>query len=196
MVESRVETMVIKNENSSQPQPPTTTQKMATLLNLAECTPKIRTEKHHENPETLQYLSTTLTHPTADGAEMVDLGDLGNSHFRSKIMPHRLSILQKMCINIPLPPFSGLAPEDLAAERMIILGSASLSQPLLSNPRRFPSYRGWVHDPNWYDNPASIPFDITDHREISLQINAKLVLKANLMKAVHAYVLGTYQVDT
>ena len=36
---------------------------MATTLNLAECTPKFRTKKHHENTETLQYLSGTLTHP-------------------------------------------------------------------------------------------------------------------------------------
>jgi len=45
---------------------------MSTTLNLAECTPTFRTKKHYENPETLQYLSATLTHPV--------LGELATAH--------------------------------------------------------------------------------------------------------------------
>ena len=46
--------------------------------------------------------------------------------------------------------------------------------------------------PNWYDVTLAsitrdIPFAITDYSEISLQINAKLVLKENLMEARHAF---------
>lgn len=46
--------------------------------------------------------------------------------------------------------------------------------------------------PDWYDVALAsitrnIPFGITDYREISLQINAKLVLDENLMEARHAF---------
>ena len=46
--------------------------------------------------------------------------------------------------------------------------------------------------PNWYDVMLAsitrdIPFAISDYREISLQINAKLVLKENLMEAKNAF---------
>lgn len=46
--------------------------------------------------------------------------------------------------------------------------------------------------PNWYDVTLAsitrdIPFGITDYREISLQINAKLVLEENLMEARDAF---------
>lgn len=45
---------------------------------------------------------------------------------------------------------------------------------------------------NWYDVTLAsitrdIPFAITDYREISLQINAKLVLTENLMEARHTF---------
>ena len=36
---------------------------MATSLNLAGCTPTFTTEKHCENPERMQHLNVTLTHP-------------------------------------------------------------------------------------------------------------------------------------
>ena len=45
---------------------------MVTTLNLAECTPTLRTKRHHENPETLQYLSARLTHPV--------LGEIATAH--------------------------------------------------------------------------------------------------------------------
>lgn len=46
--------------------------------------------------------------------------------------------------------------------------------------------------PDWYDVTLAsitrdIPFAITDYREISLQINAKIVLGENLMEARHAF---------
>jgi hypothetical protein len=44
---------------------------MATL-NLAECNATFRNKKHYENPETLQYLSATLTHPV--------FGELATAH--------------------------------------------------------------------------------------------------------------------
>jgi hypothetical protein len=36
---------------------------MATSLNLAECTPAFTTEKDFENPERMEHLTVTLTHP-------------------------------------------------------------------------------------------------------------------------------------
>jgi hypothetical protein len=46
---------------------------MAASLNLAYCTSKFCPEKPHESRETLQFLSTTLTHP-------VLLGELATTH--------------------------------------------------------------------------------------------------------------------
>jgi len=41
-------------------------------FNLSECTPKICTEKHFENPEKFQYLNATLTHPVLDPSGIAD----------------------------------------------------------------------------------------------------------------------------
>ena len=45
---------------------------MTTSLKLTECTPKFTTKKHFENPDRMQYLSVTLTHP--------GLGELATAH--------------------------------------------------------------------------------------------------------------------
>jgi hypothetical protein len=54
---------------------------MITSLNLAECTPKFRTEKYHENPKTLQYFNIICVHSV--------LGQLATVHglkiFRSTV---------------------------------------------------------------------------------------------------------------
>ena len=47
------------------------------------------------------------------------------------------------------------------------------------------AYSNW-HDVTLASITRDIPFAITDYREISLQINAKIVLKENLMEARHA----------
>jgi len=61
------------------------------------------------------------------------------------------------------------------------------------------SYRGWVHNPNWYDVTLAsitrdIPFVTTDYRELGIQINVKFILKANWMEAMHT--LWRHQVST
>ena len=67
---------------------------MATSLNLARCMPTFTTEKHCENPERMQHLNVTLTHPVLGVLATVQCMKIFG-HLRFKNNSNFLEIMDK-----------------------------------------------------------------------------------------------------